>query len=113
MSQQGALGPDLEGGELQAPLPRIGAITPGAPSVRVSAAKPSLLPVGIDSGGYDHRRNELASTVTARGIRAMEEEMRIWPSVDRPLWRRSKTYAGAFSGLPSYSTVTDLAKFRG
>jgi hypothetical protein len=51
-------------------VPRQSAITPGVPSVptlRVSAANPSLLPVGIDSGGYDHRRKELASTVTARG----------------------------------------------
>jgi hypothetical protein len=32
-----------------------------------------VLPVGIDSGGYDHRRNELMSTVTARGFEPLRK----------------------------------------
>jgi hypothetical protein len=32
-----------------------------------------VLPVGIDSGGYDHRRNELVSTVTARGFEPLRK----------------------------------------
>jgi hypothetical protein len=87
-----------------------GAQRPDASSIRgqpVVAARRHRLrrlrspPKGIGEHGYRPR------------IRAMEEEMRMAKRLIGRSGVRSKTYAGAFLGLPSYSTVTDLAKFRG
>jgi hypothetical protein len=92
----GALGPDLEGGELKRLCPEsvehISLLrlewSRRSPAQKLDPPRAQrreasrirgqsvVLPVGIDSGGYDHRRNELMNTVTARGFEPLRKRRR-------------------------------------
>jgi hypothetical protein len=50
-----------------------GALRPEASSIR---GRRVVLPIGINSRGYDHRRNELVSTVTARASEVLWKRCR-------------------------------------